>query len=193
MKSHEIIAVIKNGLVKAAIRQISSNIIGDSMQFSDSLVNCLNGVCHPEYILLESSVIPEPQAYTLEKIKTKNSKLSILMFETSPLDDGAFPFISVIIRQSDTEDEVLKKLKDFLNNVDSKSNLNLNLTAREKEIVKLVALGKTNKEISDTLFISPHTVITHRKNITSKLGIKTIAGITVYAILNNLITPDNLS
>jgi len=61
------------------------------------------------------------------------------------------------------------------------------LTERERDVIKLVALGKTNKEIADELFISIHTVISHRKNITEKLGIKSISGLTVFAILNNLI------
>ncbi len=67
------------------------------------------------------------------------------------------------------------------------------LSKREKEVLKLVALGMTNKEIAEKLFISLHTVITHRKNITSKLGIKTIAGLTVYAVLNQLITTEDIS
>ncbi|MDD4085903.1 MAG: helix-turn-helix transcriptional regulator, partial [Bacteroidales bacterium] len=58
---------------------------------------------------------------------------------------------------------------------------------REISILKLVALGNTNNEIADKLFISAHTVMTHRKNITRKLGIKTVSGLTVYAILNQLI------
>ena len=61
------------------------------------------------------------------------------------------------------------------------------LTEREIDVVKLVALGKINKEIADELCISIHTVISHRKNITEKLGIKSISGLTVYAILNKLI------
>ncbi len=66
------------------------------------------------------------------------------------------------------------------------------LTDREKEIVRLIALGKTNQQIAEELSISPHTVITHRKNITSKLGIKTISGLTIYAILNGLVTMDEV-
>ena len=61
------------------------------------------------------------------------------------------------------------------------------LTEREIEVVKLVAVGKTNKEIAGELYISFHTVISHRKNITEKLGIKSISGLTVYAVLNKLI------
>jgi len=63
------------------------------------------------------------------------------------------------------------------------------LTQREREILRQVAMGYSNKEIADSLFISIHTVITHRKNITGKLGIKSISGLTVYAIINRLIDP----
>ena len=61
------------------------------------------------------------------------------------------------------------------------------LSDREKEILVCVAKGMLNKEIADAESISIHTVITHRKNITRKTGIKTVAGLTVYALLNNLI------
>ena len=61
------------------------------------------------------------------------------------------------------------------------------LSAREKEILVSVAQGLLNKEIADKHHISINTVITHRKNITRKTGIKTVAGLTAYAILNNLI------
>lgn len=64
------------------------------------------------------------------------------------------------------------------------------LTHREKEILKRVAMGYSNKEIAEGLYISIHTVITHRKNITSKLGIKSISGLTVYAIINRIIDSD---
>ncbi len=66
------------------------------------------------------------------------------------------------------------------------------LTVREKEVLKLVAAGFPNKLIADKLFISVHTVISHRKNITEKLGIKSISGLTVYAIINHLITPSEI-
>ena len=61
------------------------------------------------------------------------------------------------------------------------------LSVREKEILVSVAKGKLNKEIADEYNISIYTVISHRKNITRKTGIKTVSGLTVYALLNNLI------
>ena len=61
------------------------------------------------------------------------------------------------------------------------------LSAREIEILTGVAQGLLNKEIAAKYNLSIHTVITHRKNIARKTGIKTIAGLTAYAILNNLI------
>ena len=78
-------------------------------------------------------------------------------------------------------------------NAETSSNQgNIELSVREKEVLKLVALGLSNKEIADQLFISVHTVISHRKNITEKLGIKSISGLTVYAILNKIIDPDTI-
>lgn len=61
------------------------------------------------------------------------------------------------------------------------------LSSREKEILVCVAKGMLNKEIADKLCLSIYTVITHRKNITRKLGIKTVSGLTLYALLNGLI------
>ena len=61
------------------------------------------------------------------------------------------------------------------------------LSDREIEILVSVAQGLLNKEIADRHNISINTVITHRKNITHKTGIKTVAGLTVYAILNGYI------
>lgn len=61
------------------------------------------------------------------------------------------------------------------------------LTPREKEILVSVAKGFINKEIAELHDISIHTVISHRRNITQKIGIKTVPGLTVYAILNDLV------
>ena len=61
------------------------------------------------------------------------------------------------------------------------------LSLREKEIVICVVKGMTNKEIAEKLFLSIHTVITHRRNISKKLQIHSAAGLTIYAIVNKLV------
>ena len=61
------------------------------------------------------------------------------------------------------------------------------LSAREKEIVICVVKGMTNREIADKLFLSAHTVITHRRNIARKLQIHSPSGLTIYAIVNKLV------
>lgn len=61
------------------------------------------------------------------------------------------------------------------------------LSSREKEIVVCVVKGMTNREIADCLYLSTHTVITHRRNIARKLQVHSASGLTVYAIVNKLI------
>ena len=66
------------------------------------------------------------------------------------------------------------------------------LTMREIEVQSLVARGFINKEIADKLHICLTTVITHRKNITEKLGIKTISGLTIYAVMRGYVEADSI-
>lgn len=91
----------------------------------------------------------------------------------------------------------IQKLVQVIRKAGSKAKNGLSengeLTLREKEVIKLIALGLSNKEIAEKLFISIHTVISHRKNITEKLGIKSISGLTVYAIMNNLLDIEDIN
>ncbi|MCT4637677.1 MAG: LuxR C-terminal-related transcriptional regulator [Bacteroidales bacterium] len=66
------------------------------------------------------------------------------------------------------------------------------LSSREEELLKWLAQGLSVKDISGKLFISPHTVISHRKNITRKLGIRSVPGLTIYAIINNIISTKDI-
>ena len=61
------------------------------------------------------------------------------------------------------------------------------LTKRETEVLRLLVSGETTKDIASVLHISAHTVSAHRKNIMRKLNIKTISGLTIYAVLNNIL------
>jgi len=96
-------------------------------------------------------------------------------------------------RHTAVEEEILEPMVQLLENGGSHGHRrdaeegHEALSEREKEILVGVAKGLLNKEIADIYNISIYTVITHRKNITRKTGIKSVAGLTVYAILNGLI------
>jgi DNA-binding NarL/FixJ family response regulator len=82
--------------------------------------------------------------------------------------------------------EVTRQLMNNFTDV-SKSNLIDTLTKREKEVLILISKGLTDREIADKVFLSPLTVITHRKNILSKLGLKNKVELTRFAIENHLL------
>jgi DNA-binding CsgD family transcriptional regulator len=67
------------------------------------------------------------------------------------------------------------------------------LSKREREVLGLVAQGLMNKEIADKLGISLTTVISHRKNLSDKLGIHSLAGLTVYAYTHGLLDSNILT
>lgn len=70
--------------------------------------------------------------------------------------------------------------------------LTRDLSTREIEVLVLIAKGLINKEIADKLHISLTTVISHRKNITEKLGIKSVSGLTIYAVMHGYIEADRI-
>lgn len=93
-----------------------------------------------------------------------------------------------VIGMYDDPVSIVRKLREALaSRQETPDTEGHDLSAREKEILVCVAKGMLNKEIADFYNLSIHTVITHRKNITRKTGIKTVAGLTVYALLNNLV------
>ncbi len=67
----------------------------------------------------------------------------------------------------------------------------ISITQREKEIIQLIAEGMSNKQIADTLSISIHTVLTHRKNIMKKTNANNTAGLVLFALKNNIIVYNN--
>jgi len=97
-----------------------------------------------------------------------------------------------IISWNNTREEIVPVFSEIFNTTTEAEESSQLLSERETEVLKLVALGSTNQQIAEKLFISKHTVISHRKNITFKLGIKTVSGLTVYAVLNNLIPKDQI-
>ena len=99
------------------------------------------------------------------------------------------------IHMSEEKEKIEGKIQELLNLGGLKNGGldSVELSPRETTIVRLVSMGLTNRQIADNLFLSAHTVMTHRKNISSKLGIKSVSGLTVYAIVNNIITIEEVT
>lgn len=91
--------------------------------------------------------------------------------------------------------QILETIRDASINVDdididALSCEPVSLSERENEIITLIAEGLTNQQIAEQLFLSNHTINTHRKNIMAKLGVKNTAGIVMYAVKTNLVSPN---
>ena len=92
------------------------------------------------------------------------------------------------------ESQIVDRLRQLLKSHDnSQSGQAATLSQREGDVLRLVALGLINKEIADRLNISFNTVLSHRKNITAKLGIKSVPGLSVYAMMNGYISEADLN
>lgn len=112
----------------------------------------------------------------------------VIALITNAMDASLISAYDGAIYLTDKSDEIEQQLSATMRaNPSDQRGDGEELSAREKEILACVAKGMLNKEIADHFNISIYTVITHRKNITRKTGIKTVAGLTVYALLNNLI------
>ena len=115
----------------------------------------------------------------------RRSKTMVLIDETEG-EGGLSATSHITIKASQ-----LEQLFTGENNSISSDN-NKELSTRETDVLQLIVKGSTNKEIADKLNISLNTVLSHRKNITTKLGIKTVSGLTFYAIMNGIISGDDI-
>lgn len=94
-----------------------------------------------------------------------------------------------------SQEIIIEQLQQLLagdNSGNISGETNKDLSIREIDVLQLIVKGITNKEIADKLNISLNTVLSHRKNITAKLGIKTVSGLTFYAIMNGIISGDDI-
>lgn len=107
-------------------------------------------------------------------------------------NDDLLRQFDAVVKIVDSPSSVVMKLRHIASESADGGENTYDLTDREREILVSIARGRTNKEIADEFSISVHTVISHRKNITRKTGIKSVAGLTVYALLNNMIDRNDM-
>ena len=128
------------------------------------------------------------------KENTVNPKLKSLALLYSVVDVSLLRNYEDTISIYDSVEQLKEKIERLYASTTAEVPEETNaLSIREKEIIVCVVKGLTNKEIAQELFLSTHTVISHRRNITRKLEIHSTAGLTIYAIVNKLVELDEIT
>lgn len=208
MKNFEIILADDHAIFRKGIRKIIEEINGvaicgeanDGLQLLELLKTA-----HPDLIILDISMPNLRGLEATEEIKRMYPEIKILLltmhkkksFVQLGLKAGADGFLlkedagSELIRAV----EALKRGEKYLSPLLSTIMLDLthvrpeteSLTRREREILKLLAEGKKSREIADILFVSIHTVRSHRNNLMRKLELRNVADLIRYAISQEFI------
>ena len=147
-------------------------------------------IMHNPDVLIINPMMLGCMLNTFVKQMTQNHpNINRVALVTSYVDKNILKNFKEVVELNDNKQKVINKMLNLQNNNDETSaqNESVDLSNREVDVLVCVAKGMTNKDISDMLNISVHTVITHRKNIVKKTGIKSVSGLTVYALLNNLV------
>lgn len=146
------------------------------------------GVVAPDAVVVDSTLlvaVPHVQIYSAFSALQNRTTLCLA---SCACPESIVRQFDGIIGLYDDDERIARTLRAALESGGTEPHRESNdISDREREILVLVAGGMTNKEIADRLNISIHTVIAHRKNISRKTGIKSVAGLTVYAMMNNLI------
>ena len=143
-----------------------------------------------DVIVVDPMVFEYAVRSNVRSVLSRYSDAAVVGLQTVNMSDEALKQYDEVVNIYDAPPVIIRKLRSAVSaRSDAPKQDGEELSAREKEILVCVARGMLNKEIADRFHLSIYTVITHRKNITRKTGIKTVAGLTVYALLNNLIDP----
>jgi DNA-binding NarL/FixJ family response regulator len=131
--------------------------------------------------------------FSLQQIKKEsdNNDLKCIALQNSLFDSSILKAYDEVISIYDSAEQISEKLTRMIIEPESERR-HESLTLREKEIVICVIKGMTNKQIAEKLYLSAHTVISHRRNIATKLQIHSTAGLTIYAIVNKLVELDEI-
>lgn len=146
---------------------------------------------HPDVLVVNPGMVDSHFSDQLKNSGGKRPRLAAIVYSFH--EEAILEGFDELIPINDTRTKIQKKLVALVNATPVENQeTDHGLSPRETEVLRELVRGLSNKEISEKLFISTHTVMSHRKNITQKLNIKSVAGLTVYAILNKIIRMEEL-
>lgn len=141
-----------------------------------------------DVVILNPRVMASEEIPTLlHHLRKINDQINIIALHTHYESVNVMKHFEHIIELDSDTPSIIEKIRSAQASAGTTKQESDDLSLREKEVLVAVAKGLTNKEIADSLNISIHTVIAHRKNISSKIGIKSIPGLTLYAMTNGLL------
>lgn len=140
----------------------------------------------PDIVIINPSLLDLKRRNDYDEMTQRLPGASFAALVYQYVEPDTLRYFNVTIEISDSREKIAVKLRQLME-AEERVVESTELSEREKEILVAVAKGLTNKSIAEQYHLSIHTVITHRKNLTRKTGIKSVSGLTVYAILNNLI------
>ncbi len=130
------------------------------------------------------------------KAEVGNENLKIIALQHTFTESGVLSLYDDAISLYDSAESIIERISRVAAidvETDHEADNRKILSSREREIVICVVKGMTNKVIAETLFLSTHTVIAHRRNIANKLQISSASGLTIYAIVNKLVNLEDIS
>ena len=147
-----------------------------------------------DIIIVNTAVFGFHKNLSIKSIFKDCTHASIIAFVSQYSDSQFLKQFDDIIDIYDDAQTISSKIRHIIeqDTIDITETDTTELSEREQEVLIAVVKGLINKEIASTLNISIHTVMSHRKNITRKTGIKSISGLTVYALFNNLIKQEDV-
>ncbi|VAW28147.1 Transcriptional regulator [hydrothermal vent metagenome] len=193
MKS--IIIVDRHYLIQAGIEALIQEIpgltllkthLGDEPRLTSILLKH-----KPDLLIIDPFSLSPENATLPRKIRSSQNTLIIALIQKEDKNKLSSDYDEVLFYE-ESKLALEKKLRHQAGNLQSNEATPKELSQREITILKLIVKGLTHQEVADKLFLSIHTVNTHRKNINRKLGIKTVSGLSVYAIMNHLIQMEEL-
>jgi DNA-binding CsgD family transcriptional regulator len=147
----------------------------------------------PEILIINPLVLSLQHRMSIRSYLGISNNTALVALIYTFVDEWMLNQFDAILTINDSQTQIVNKLNDIKFQAKQTEDSNAELSERENEILTSIVKGMTNKEIADQYFLSIHTVITHRKNIIRKTGIKSVSGLTVYALLNNLITYEDIN
>lgn len=179
--------IIRSGLTAVLKRIPNLNVHPAEVSSKESLQNYL--ALHPTDIIIINPTFGGWFDLPAFKAEQGKSGVKYVAMVSSVIESSVLKEYDAELAIYDDTDTIASKLNHLLNEdeEEEKENEAEALSQREKEIITCVVKGMTNKAIADKLYLSIHTVITHRRNIARKLQIHSPAGLTIYAIVNKLV------